>query len=376
MRLAFVDPINWDYTVQSAYEHPMGGSQSALCYLAEALVNRGHEVFTFTNTTHPQTYRGVTCMALQQTSTHQMRAIAPECCIILNLTHFMHQLVPLFGLGPRFVLWTQHACDQPAVAALAEPAVCEAYDAFVFVSDWQRDGYLTNFPIAPEQTVVLRNAIAPAFERLFAPDANICAAKSTPIELAYTSTPFRGLDILVEVFPYIRDAIPGTTLKVFSSMGVYQVPREADESEFGGLYQACRDTDGIQYIGSVSQPQLAEELRSVAMLAYPNTFAETSCIAVMEAMAAGCGVLTSHLGALPETTSGFGYLVSHDQGLDAYKEHFKQTAIDFLHRFQQLEPSFGFHQTLRQQVLHANREYTWARRAVQWETYLNDLVET
>lgn len=44
MRLTFVDPCRWDYDVDTPFERPLGGSQSALAYLTAALAGRGHDV--------------------------------------------------------------------------------------------------------------------------------------------------------------------------------------------------------------------------------------------------------------------------------------------------------------------------------------------
>jgi len=100
--------------------------------------------------------------------------------------------------------------------------------------------------------------------------------------------------------------------KVFSSLKVYQVTTDRDEWE--PLYRRCAETAGVEYVGLLTQPELPRELRSsINILAYPNTFAETSCISVMEALASGCFVLTSNWGYLPETTAGFARLISLSQ---------------------------------------------------------------
>jgi glycosyltransferase involved in cell wall biosynthesis len=100
-------------------------------------------------------------------------------------------------------------------------------------------------------------------------------------------------------------------LKVFSSLKVYQVTQDRDEWE--PLYCRCAETSGVEYVGSLTQQELARELRSVNMLGYPNTFAETSCISVMEALASGCFFVASNWGYLPETTAGFAPLIPLSQ---------------------------------------------------------------
>jgi glycosyltransferase involved in cell wall biosynthesis len=247
----------------------------------------------------------------------------------------------------------------------------DAYDAIVFASEWQRAEFIPRFSLSPQRTQVMPHGIAPAFEGMFADGQPILAQKATPPVMAYTSTPFRGLHLLVEAFPAIQAQVPGVRLRVFSSMKVYQVPAVADETDYGGLYQRCRQTPGIEYVGSLPQPALAREMRGVSVLAYPNVFAETFCIAALEALASGCRVVTSALGALPDTTAGFARLVSVEQDAQDYLREFVAETVSALQVMQRREAAAE--EQARRQVEYVQQNATWEIRARQWAEWLKEL---
>ncbi len=312
LRLAFATYCPVPVRIATPYEQPLGGSESALCYLAEALAGKGHEVFLLSSTPAPEVSRGVPCLPLTPAVLGQLPAL--DAFVVQNMAGQARPLRHALGPKTRLILWTQHAHDQPAVQPLRDPAERDAYDALVFVSDWQRAMYREHFGPDPRRLFVLRNGISPAFQDLFAEGETILTAKARPPVLAYTSMPYRGLELLLQAFPRIRAAVPDVTLQVFSGMQLYGVAGAEDQERFGKLYERCRETEGVDYVGSVPQPELARRLRAAAVLAYPNTFPETSCIAVLEAMAAGCQVVTSALGALPETAGGFARLIPFGAG--------------------------------------------------------------
>ena len=260
---------------------------------------------------------------------------------------------------PRLLFWSGHGAEQPAVGPLRDPAERACYDGFVLVSAWQRGRYLAAFGLDPDKTVVLGNGISPAFENLFGPDESIVAAKAWPPVLAYTSTPDRGLDLLLDAFPRIRTAVPGTTLEVYAGLRLYGFSEAEDQARYGALYQRCRETAGVEWIGPVSQPELARRLRRTAVLAYPNTVPETYCIAAREALAAGCAVVSTAQGALPETTAGFARLLPPGDRT-AYLERFTSETVDVLNGLA------GQEENLRRQMTHVVRESTWAGWAERW----------
>jgi glycosyltransferase involved in cell wall biosynthesis/Tfp pilus assembly protein PilF len=362
LRLAFASFSPFAFTTDTPYQEPLGGSESALCYLAEALSQQGHEVFLLNQGMVPAVCRGVSCLPLSEGSIGQLGRL--DAFIVQNFAGKGRELRTLLSAHTPLVFWSQHAHDQPAVQALRDPAECQAYDFMVFVSDWQRQQFIQHFGLDPERTVVRRNAIGPAFSALFADNTPVLAQKARPPVLAYTSTPFRGLDLLLDAFPLIRRAVPEVVLKVYSSMQVYHVA-ETEEAQYASLYRKCRETEGVEYIGSLPQPELAGQLRAASVLAYPNTFAETSCIAVLEAMASGCRVVTSDLGALPETCAGFAPLIPLNGDRAIYLNHFVEETVRVLQELAAPDTA-GLESFLRRQLEHIDQTATWPMRAQEW----------
>jgi tetratricopeptide (TPR) repeat protein len=355
---------------ETPYEKPLGGSESALCYLAEALAGQGQEVFLLNAGGAAGLSRGVPCLPLNGAAFQRLPAL--DALVVQNCAGHGRALRAAVGPRTRLIFWSQHADDQPAVQPLRDAGERRAYDAFILVSDWQREQYLKQFGLEPSRVVVLRNGIGPAFARLFAEEESITATKSRPPVLAYTSTPYRGLDRLLEAFPRIREAVPDTTLEVYSSWQIYGVPEAEDQARLGALYQQCREMEGVTYVGPVPQPELAQRLRRVAVLAYPNSYAETSCIAVLEALAAGCLVVTSALGALPETAAGFARLVPCEEDRAAYLERFVAETVAALEQVTAPEAA-ALEGSLRRQVDHVNAESAWPILAGRWTEWLNRL---
>jgi glycosyltransferase involved in cell wall biosynthesis len=364
MNWVFLDYSRWDYDVAAPLSRPFGGSHSALCYLATELAHAGHPVTVATGLKEARDVNGVRCVRLDSLKTDVLIP-ADSIVIVLNGPGDIARQLRQLPVRRPLVLWTQHAHDQPAMSGLRDPENVLLWDHIVCISDWQKGMFEREFGIPAGRIQVLRNAIGPIFQNLFRDAEHLADAKSEKLRLAYTSTPFRGLDVLAACFPPIFHRHPQCQLDIFSSMQVYGRP--AAEDPYQSLYDQLRSTAGVVYRGSVSQAELARELAQVSILAYPNTFAETSCIAVMEALAAGNLVVTSDFGALPETCAGFARLVppvGPNRGLNPFALDFALALDQTLSELETNRPAVM--QRLFAQSQAINHTCTWSIRAREW----------
>jgi glycosyltransferase involved in cell wall biosynthesis len=365
LSICFYDHIDWDYDVSTPLLRPLGGSQSALCYVAVELARRGHSVVLFNRGRAQRVISGVECVFNDDRPPGDyFRENQFDVVVVLNGPAVMSSL--RFDLPARtmLALWTQHAFDQPWMAPLARRNIRKNWDRIICVSDWHRQTMTEAFRLEPERVEVQRNAIGPSFERLFIDRVELAAAKKGEVRLAYSSTPGRGLDLLLDIFPRLGEAC---SLDVYSSMRVYQVDETHDG--FRPLYEQARRSANVSYIGSLGQSELAARFRRTSILSYPNTYAETSCITVMEALAAGLAVVTSDLGALPETAMGFAELIPF--GTDTkqdFGERYLERLRSAVQRFSESREAVS--ERLFDQVKRVNTECTWRVRAAEWERML------
>jgi len=347
MKLLFIDLSPRAYDCLTGLSEPLGGTQSAVAGLSKALALRGHDVTVVNGVAEPREVENVKFIS-------QSEKVQPnDYDILIPVSVPLGRKLKSVGCTKPIVLWAHHDSNQPACFNLATPEEKSIYSGFVFVSEWQKSRYELSFRIF-DKTRIIRNAISEPF-------LNVERRLHDNITLAYTSTPYRGLDVLLLAFSTIRKHIPECRLKIFSSMAIY-----GETDPYEGLYETARKLDGVEYVGALSQVRLADELAGIDYWTYPSTFPETSCISAMEAMAAGCGIISTELGALPETCAGFGALMDLQPDITPIVAgRFAAHVVNSISNLSWFDREG--------QVAYA-RACNWDARAKEWEDYLGSLI--
>lgn len=262
----------------------------------------------------------------------------------------------LVDLDKTNILWQHIPADQQLVAEIRNKHFVRMIDAFVYVSHWQHEKFRYIHQIPLENSVVIKNAIDPI--------PFVKKATGGKIKLIHTSVPYRGLDVLLDAIRLIdRDDIE---LDVYSSTIIYG----SDYAKFEGgkfepILNKARKTNGVNLIGYAPNEEVREALQQAHIFAYPCIFEETACLSMIEAGAAGCKMVTTNIGGLPETGSEFARFVpiqaTHEDLVASYASILNQT-IDFCKN--------GFCGDERQSDFY-NTFYSWEKRIADWERLFN-----
>jgi UDP-glucose:(glucosyl)LPS alpha-1,2-glucosyltransferase len=230
----------------------------------------------------------------------------------------------------------------------------------VFVSNWQLSTYNIGLGVPYAESIVLRNAIDPI-------EVDVNAKTDDIIRIIYHTTPHRGLNIAVAAVKELAKTIPNIHFDVFSSFEAYGWP-ERDEP-YKDLYKEIADHPNMTYHGFQPNDVVREALKHAHIFAYPSIWQETSCIAAIEAMSAGCEVVCSNLAALPETTGAFARMYQFHEDINTHANVF----VNNLYHAVQNRLSDEMKNKMIFQKNWTDNFYNWDYRAAEWTQFLQSI---
>jgi glycosyltransferase involved in cell wall biosynthesis len=281
----------------------------------------------------------------------------------VQITTSIPEKIPLHPTKPN-ILWQQNSYDQSNLAPwFKDKDNHKKYDWYVFNSHWCYEKFRMMFDIPTHKSLVIKNAIDKIEPRKL--DHNV----GDPIKLIYTSTPWRGLNVLLAAMQLVTNK--SVHLDVYSSTQVYGDQfKKANDDKFKELYNQAKALKNVSYIGYKPNEFIKDNLKDYHMFAYPNIWEETSCIAAIEAMAAGLYTIVTDYGALFETCSDFAVYIPYEKDFVRLAKTFAQvidTAAGQIHKDHVKEH-------LQIQIDYTNRFYSWELRKGVWNKFLEGVI--
>ena len=277
-----------------------------------------------------------------------------EINLILNSTNF-----DLIEKDKINVLWIHHFVNQNEIINLGLKDYVDKLDWIVFNSHWNFEKYVYQFKVPESKSIVIRNAIE---------EIEFKNKPKDKISLVYHTTPWRGLVHLLKIFKDLN--LESVELNVCSSTEIYG-KKFGQIQKYEDLFNECEKTKNVNYLGYIENKKMIELLKSMHIFTHPSIWPETSCIAAIEAMAAGCQVVSTNLGALYETCSPFGTFVNFDRNFDNLEKKYAKILLESVLNFW----SDKNQNKLRLQTETINATYSWNVRSIEWKNFFNEIRE-
>ena len=281
----------------------------------------------------------------------------------VQITTSVPEKIPLHPTKVN-ILWQKNSYDQPNLAPwFKDKSNHKKYDWYVFNSHWNYEKFRMMYGLPTEQCAVIKNGIV----KIQPTQPYI---KGEPIKIIHQNTPWRGLNVLLAAMQLVKN--PLITLDVYSSCEVYGKDfAQANDKHYQELYDQAKQLPNVNYIGYKSNEYILEHLQDYKMYVYPSIWEETSCISLLESMAAGLYCITTDYGALFETGAEFPMYIPYSND---YKNLAKRFAYGIHAAAEHLDHS-SIQDHLRFQSEYTNRYYNWNKQASSWTVFLQGAID-
>ena len=255
------------------------------------------------------------------------------------------------------VLWVHHFVNQNEILNLGSKDYVNKLDWIVFNSNWNFEKFVYQFKVPESKCIVIRNAI----EKI-----DYITKPKDKINLIYHTTPWRGLVHLLKIFKKLE--LENVELNVCSSTEIYGKKFKKIQ-KYEDLFNECKNTKNVNYLGYVENIKIIEILKKMHIFTHPSIWPETSCVAAIEAMAAGCEIVSTNLGALYETCSPFATFVTFDRNFENLEKRYSKILLESIKNYWSDENQ----KKLKLQSDIINSTYSWDTRAKEWGKFFKDI---
>jgi 2-polyprenyl-3-methyl-5-hydroxy-6-metoxy-1,4-benzoquinol methylase/glycosyltransferase involved in cell wall biosynthesis len=341
----------------------LGGSESACLGLARGLVRRGHRVFVAATKLAPEVpdvdAHGVRWIPSEDLPTAQ-KLIDPDVFVALRQPHVFS-----LPVQSRYrILWNQDMLTGGADGGVKQHimSLAWAFDEVAYVSEYHRKQWEGVAPELAPLGWVTKNG----FDAALVPTD----VERVPNRIIHISRPERAMTPILAMWPELKRRVPDAELHICRYQSMYDGEGSAVkamvESYDAEIARVNAEVGGIVSLGQLAKPELYRALASASVMWYPGVvdFAETSCIAAIEAQACGTPIVCSYKGALPETAP-FARSVKGD----AMGKWYQQESIEAV------ASALTFPDNQVRNVYNGLKHvesYTYDAIAEQWETHLWD----
>jgi len=366
MRLAFIDFVYYYDAARPDTDEPLGGTTSAICFLGRELVKAGSSCTFFNRVREPCEAHGIRSLPLQALGEEMERSGFDAYIFCGRWTSELVNLVKAHTKAPLIAWMHESAFSDPMTPAL------EVFDGVVFVSEWQKRVNQKAVHSSWKQTVI-RNAMNPLVASSFSLQDKILPFKAEPPILLFAGSFARGAFHIPPLLDVVRKTRQDFSVEMYCNLDPSR-----DAQKDAAYIKWLKNLPNIAHVGMVGQKELAKQMRRASIFLAPNPWPETSCIALIEALASGLTAVTTARAALPETASGFARQIpitnpdeqtSFDMPID-----YDAFAVQIVAAMQEREQNpIALEGRLRRQIDYFHEHYLWPQRVAPWLAFLGSL---
>ena len=366
MHLSFIDiAVAYD-AARPDSDEPLGGTTSAVCFLARELVKAGVACTLFNKIREPKTAHGVRALPLETLIDERLNRDYDAFIFCGRWVEWLVKLLRESTKAP-LIAWMHESSFNPELV----PAL-EAFNGVAYVSEWQKR---INQPHAKPhwKQAVLRNAMNPKAAELYGPGEAVLPTKAHPPILLYAGATPRGAFHMPPLLDHLRPKKQDFTAEIYCDCKPSR-DNKANEEYFTWM----RGLPNVTHVGMVGQTELLQKMKRATFMIAPNPWPETSCIALIEAMAAGLSVITTNRAALPETASGFAQHVviedvDHPVRFDMPLPYEEFAGVVSMAMDEWAAKPLETGWKIQKQIAYFKANYQWAQRVQPWVEFVRSL---